>query len=215
MRVFKKISYPGSVLNSEIAKNMQYGVQGEILGKEPELKSTTNPLIWGFAGYMYDIGSRKYSPIWRDYDQERGVWLSQDPIGLDGGDPNLYRYVENSPVLRVDPTGEFWWLLLGGAVGGMLSSNVTNAPESPDAVTYPDESVSSAIEGVVAGATVCEAANYKVWFRRYPRAGGGGVGIDRSGENLIRFDYHKVGKGGEYIPHVDIDPLGIKHWPYK
>ena len=99
----------GSILNSEIAKNMQYGVQGEILGKEPELKATTNPLIWGFAGYMYDPGSRKYSTIWRDYDQERGVWTSQDPVGLAGDDENFYRYVSNNSLAFVDPTGFIQW----------------------------------------------------------------------------------------------------------
>ena len=95
----------GSVLNSEIAKNMQYGVQGEILGKKPELRSTTNPLIWGFAGYMYDVGSHKHETFMRTYDQERGVWTNQDPIGLAGGDENLYRYAGNQFQLYTDPYG--------------------------------------------------------------------------------------------------------------
>jgi RHS repeat-associated protein len=30
-----------------------------------------------------------------------GCCLSRDPLGLDGGDPNLYRYVGNNPVNRV------------------------------------------------------------------------------------------------------------------
>jgi hypothetical protein len=32
-------------------------------------------------------------------------WLSKDPIGLGGGDVNLYRYVRNRPLVAVDPSG--------------------------------------------------------------------------------------------------------------
>lgn len=39
------------------------------------------------------------------YDPTIGRWISEDPIGFAGGDPNLYRYVGNSPTLATDPTG--------------------------------------------------------------------------------------------------------------
>jgi len=32
-------------------------------------------------------------------------WMSPDPIGYEGGDVNLYRFVGNDPVNRVDPMG--------------------------------------------------------------------------------------------------------------
>jgi hypothetical protein len=32
-------------------------------------------------------------------------WLSKDPIGLRGGDVNLYRYVRNRPLVLTDPSG--------------------------------------------------------------------------------------------------------------
>jgi RHS repeat-associated protein len=41
----------------------------------------------------------------RWYDPATGRWLSEDPSGFDGGDPNLYRYVGNSPPNFADPTG--------------------------------------------------------------------------------------------------------------
>ncbi len=34
-----------------------------------------------------------------------GRWLTPDPIGFDGGDTNLYRYVMNNPVRYTDPSG--------------------------------------------------------------------------------------------------------------
>jgi len=41
----------------------------------------------------------------RVYDPRNGRWISRDPIGFAGGDVNLYRYVGNNPVNRVDPSG--------------------------------------------------------------------------------------------------------------
>jgi RHS repeat-associated protein len=41
----------------------------------------------------------------RWYDPKTGRWQSQDPLGFDAGDSNLYRYVHNSPTNAIDPTG--------------------------------------------------------------------------------------------------------------
>ena len=41
----------------------------------------------------------------RYYDPELGRFISEDPIGFSGGDVNLFRYVENDPINRVDPSG--------------------------------------------------------------------------------------------------------------
>jgi RHS repeat-associated protein len=41
----------------------------------------------------------------RNYMPGVGRWLSRDPLGFEGGDTNLYRYVANNPVNDVDPSG--------------------------------------------------------------------------------------------------------------
>ncbi|REJ68297.1 MAG: hypothetical protein DWQ31_09355 [Planctomycetota bacterium] len=41
----------------------------------------------------------------RTYDPAIARWLSRDPIGFGGGDYNLYRYVMNSPLILLDPSG--------------------------------------------------------------------------------------------------------------
>ena len=41
----------------------------------------------------------------RYYDATIGRWISQDPMGFDAGDSNLYRYVNNRPTMAVDPSG--------------------------------------------------------------------------------------------------------------
>ena len=38
---------------------------------------------------------------------ENGRWTSKDPIGFEGEDVNLYRYVENDPNSYFDPDGQF------------------------------------------------------------------------------------------------------------
>lgn len=43
----------------------------------------------------------------RNYNPSLGRFMSEDPIGLRGGDSNIYRYVNNSPVRYVDPQGKF------------------------------------------------------------------------------------------------------------
>jgi uncharacterized protein RhaS with RHS repeats len=39
------------------------------------------------------------------YDPTIGRWLEEDPTGFGAGDSNLYRYVNNSPTCRIDPSG--------------------------------------------------------------------------------------------------------------
>ena len=43
--------------------------------------------------------------IARDYDPQVGRWTSKDPILFNGGQANLYVYVGNDPVNRIDPKG--------------------------------------------------------------------------------------------------------------
>jgi len=42
----------------------------------------------------------------RYYDPMEGRFISKDPIGFAGGDVNLYGYVQNNSVNRIDPSGK-------------------------------------------------------------------------------------------------------------
>jgi hypothetical protein len=53
----------------------------------------------------------------RWYDPETGRFLSEDPIGFNGGDVNLYVYSANNPVLYIDPSG-LWTFQLGVSTTG-------------------------------------------------------------------------------------------------
>ncbi len=60
-----------------------------------------------FAGQYYDSETGLHYNYFRYYDPGTGRYLTADPIGLAGMDPNLYRYVLNNPVNLVDPWGLF------------------------------------------------------------------------------------------------------------
>jgi RHS repeat-associated protein len=59
---------------------------------------------YDFTGRENDATGMKYYRA-RYYHPARQRFISEDPIGLGAGDPNLYAYVRNNPVAFVDPTG--------------------------------------------------------------------------------------------------------------
>jgi RHS repeat-associated protein len=50
----------------------------------------------------------------RYYDPSTGRWISQDTMGFDAGDSNLYRYVRGQPINARDPSGHLGIFLDGG-----------------------------------------------------------------------------------------------------
>ena len=82
------------------------------------------PIPFGFAGGLYDEDTGLVRFGARDYDPRIGRWTSKDPIGFEGGQANLYVYVGNAPVNRLDLDGR-WGILAGGdataVFGGVLN----------------------------------------------------------------------------------------------
>jgi RHS repeat-associated protein len=64
-----------------------------------------NPINIAYTGKYFDVITNLQWNINRWYDPNTGQWLSEDPIGFDGGDVNLYRYVGNDVINRSDSTG--------------------------------------------------------------------------------------------------------------
>ena len=70
--------------------------------------SETNPSVdfrYGYTGRERDeeTGLDYYRS--RYYDPTNGRFISEDTIGFNGGDANLYRYVGNNPINFIDPNG--------------------------------------------------------------------------------------------------------------
>ncbi len=72
------------------------------------LRSNTDTELAGrhlFTGREFDAASELYYYRARYYNPTLGRFISQDPLGFEAHDSNLYRYVLNSPLNFKDPTG--------------------------------------------------------------------------------------------------------------
>jgi RHS repeat-associated protein len=61
--------------------------------------------LFAYTGRFFDEDTGLQWNLNRWYDPKVGRFVSEDPIGFLSGDPNWYRYVENSPGDSVDPDG--------------------------------------------------------------------------------------------------------------
>jgi RHS repeat-associated protein len=57
----------------------------------------------------YDTTSGLYHFRNRELSPTQGRWMQRDPLELEAGDSNLYRYISNSPPNWQDPTGMAGW----------------------------------------------------------------------------------------------------------
>jgi RHS repeat-associated protein len=87
--------------NGQIIKELVYDSFG-YLYNESNLSFT---IPFGFAGGLHDRDTGLIRFGLRDYDPAIGRWTAKDPIDFAGGDVNLFGYVGNNPINRIDPFG--------------------------------------------------------------------------------------------------------------
>lgn len=98
---FGSVRFVVNSLTGAIKSMMEYDEFGQL---EPDpIAVSFQP--FGFAGGIYDQATRLVRFGARDYDPLTGRWLSKDPILFEGGDTNLYGYVLQDPINKIDPTG--------------------------------------------------------------------------------------------------------------
>ena len=85
-----------------VQDSLVYDAYGNITYQTPT--PSTTPL-YAWDGYDHDAATGYYDDKARVYDPASGRWISQDPMGFDAGDSNLYRYVHNQPTIDRDPSG--------------------------------------------------------------------------------------------------------------
>jgi len=84
-----------------VVNHLQYDSYGNVVFE-------TFPAIdtrYLFTGREFDSETGLYYYRARYYDASVGRFISEDPIGFDGGDANLSRYVLNNPLSNLDPFG--------------------------------------------------------------------------------------------------------------
>ncbi len=73
-----------------------------------QIITETNPAQgdrFKFTGREWDVETSLYYYRARYFDPRQGRFVSADPLGFAAGDVNLYRYVNNAPVILRDPLG--------------------------------------------------------------------------------------------------------------
>jgi RHS repeat-associated protein len=80
----------------------------------------------GFPGQYYDAERGTWNNGFRDYDSSLGRYIESDPFGLVGG-INTYAYVNNNPLVGVDPRGLATAVIVGGAAGWNFAGHVAIA----------------------------------------------------------------------------------------
>src|SRR4051794_19346943 len=85
--------------SGDVAQRLDYDEFGNVL-------LDTNPGFQplGYAGGVVDADTGLVHFGARDYDPSLGRWTTKDPLGVGGG-MNVYIYVANDPINRVDVTG--------------------------------------------------------------------------------------------------------------
>ena len=116
-----------------------------------------NPLR--YRGYYYDSETGFYYLQSRYYDPFIGRFISADTFATTDADGilscNMFAYCENNPVMRSDASGEFWNIIGGGIIGGIINTytSFVFAKISGQSFTAADALISftsGAITGAVA-----------------------------------------------------------------
>jgi len=81
--------------------NYDYSPFGKMISKSG---TKADDMTFRLAGYVYDTETDLVYYGYRYYDANTGRWLSRDPIGERGG-MNLYRFINNAPIIWIDRLG--------------------------------------------------------------------------------------------------------------
>ena len=96
-------------------------------GTSSKDRNIANNNPFRYRGYYYDTDIGMYYLQSRYYNPEWGRFLSADSYDvititpMDLTDKNLFAYCDNNPITRIDEDGEFWNVVAGAVVGGLVT----------------------------------------------------------------------------------------------
>jgi RHS repeat-associated protein len=95
------VTYDVGQDETTIVKHRQFDSFGNIVSDS----ASGVTAMFAFTGKFYDTATGLQWNINRWYAPWLGKWISEDPIGFEGGDENLGRYAGNTSPRHVDPSG--------------------------------------------------------------------------------------------------------------
>ena len=113
-----------------VTGRVHYGPFGEISGRTGSTDSLF--LFCGLYGVITDPNGLNYMRF-RWYSPQIKRFVNADAHYGDIALPNTlnrYTYTGNNPVMRVDPGGEFWNLIAGALIGGLVSVGIKIAADA-------------------------------------------------------------------------------------
>ncbi len=143
-----------------------YDAWGKPLSKTGILATTLGTLNpFRYRGYVYDeetqmylLNSRYYNPITCRIINADTTDTITASIDSPNQDKNLYAYCDNNPVARADADGNFWNIVIGALVGGIIGgiSSIVGQAISGEGVNWVEVGISAA-SGAVTGAITAAA----------------------------------------------------------
>ena len=126
-----------------------------------------------FTGREYDSETGLYFYRARYYDPAIGRFISEDPIGFEGGDLNLYAYVRNNPVIYKDPHGTIlppavYLLLIYTIWDAAINSTYTQTPTGGIFAIPPPILWSTPLPGLWGAQVTLETKEYKGFLYNLP-----------------------------------------------
>ena len=161
------------------------------------------PVDRGFTGHEHIDELGLINMNGRMYDPLLGVFLSPDPYIQNSSNPqnyNRYSYCLNNPLKYTDPDGEFWHIIIGAAIGGVVNL-VANWKNCDGFWEY------AAAFGVGAGAGAVTAATGgagAAWGWVGLATAGGAAGTMATNSVI-----QQTGKNFEGISNIDWGQVGI------
>jgi RHS repeat-associated protein len=95
-------AYDADTATTTIVNHLIYDAYGRLVAQRNPNQTT----LFAFTARPFDQATGLQNNLNRWYDPETGRWLSEDPIGFEAADVNLYRYVENIVTTATDPSGQ-------------------------------------------------------------------------------------------------------------
>src|SRR5580698_5993567 len=95
--------------SAAVVQQVDYDAWGNVTNLvDPTCSVGGTALCWqpfGFGGGLWEPSTGTVRFGRRDYDPQAGRWTQKDPVGFEGGQANLYRYVGDDPINESDANG--------------------------------------------------------------------------------------------------------------